>query len=87
MASWRSLGLVEELCSAARKVGAEIPTQIQTIAIPKLLEGHHAAIAAATGTGKTLAYLLPMMQRIKQAILPIGRTATTCLLRMVLTAA
>ncbi|XP_054003009.1 probable ATP-dependent RNA helicase DDX28 [Hylaeus anthracinus] len=42
------------------------PLQIQHLAIPKILEGHNIVLAAETGCGKTLAYLLPMIHRILQ---------------------
>jgi superfamily II DNA/RNA helicase len=41
------------------------PTDIQARAIPPLLEGRDVLMAGQTGTGKTLAYLLPLIQRLK----------------------
>lgn len=41
------------------------PTDIQARAIPPLLAGHDVLMAGQTGTGKTLAYLLPLIQKLK----------------------
>ena len=43
------------------------PTPIQKLAIPHLIKGKSALMAAQTGTGKTLAYCLPLIHRLKQA--------------------
>lgn len=44
--------------------GINAPTYIQGESIPKLLDGNHALIAAETGCGKTLSYLIPVIQQI-----------------------
>lgn len=44
--------------------GISVPTYIQGESIPKLLDGNHALIAAETGCGKTLSYLIPVIQQI-----------------------
>ena len=53
-------GNFESLCD-----GAEIvrPSRIQALAWPKVLSGRHTIIADQTGSGKTLSYLLPLLQR------------------------
>ena len=43
------------------------PTPIQKLAIPHLIKGNSALLAAQTGTGKTLAYSLPLIHRLKMA--------------------
>lgn len=48
------------------------PTAIQALAIPPLLAGKNVFIAAQTGTGKTLAYLLPVLQRLRQFEIDAG---------------
>ena len=63
-----ALGLHQALADAASALGYEEPTAIQREAIPPLLEGRDLLGQAATGTGKTAAFALPMLQRI-------GRTA------------
>ena len=45
-------------------MGFQAPTIIQSLAIPKLLNGANVLCAAETGSGKTLAYLLPLLQNI-----------------------
>ena len=45
-------------------MGFQAPTIIQSLAIPKLLNGANVLCAAETGSGKTLAYLLPLLQNV-----------------------
>jgi ATP-dependent RNA helicase DeaD len=59
-----SLGIDEALVSALTTLGYEEPTAIQREAIPPLLAGRDVLGQAATGTGKTAAFALPMLQRI-----------------------
>ncbi len=58
------LTLAPELCHALSGLGYEEPTPIQLAAIPPLLEGRDLVGQAATGTGKTAAFALPILQRI-----------------------
>ena len=58
------LMLAPELCRALSGLGYEEPTPIQLAAIPPLLEGRDLVGQAATGTGKTAAFALPILQRI-----------------------
>ena len=57
------LGLSEKLVNSLSSLGFEEPTPIQTKAIPVLLEGRDVLGQAATGTGKTAAFSLPLIQR------------------------
>ena len=59
-----TLGLDERLVRALAALGYEEPTPIQSEAIPPLLEGHDVFAQAATGTGKTAAFALPILHRI-----------------------
>ena len=59
-----ALGLAPELVHALSDLGYEEPTPIQREAIPPLLAGRDLLGQAATGTGKTAAFALPMVQRI-----------------------
>ncbi len=61
------LGLDERLVAALLSLGYEEPTPIQREAIPPLLAGHDVLGQAATGTGKTAAFALPMLQNIALA--------------------
>ena len=65
--TFADLGLPPELLAALAKQQITDPTPIQVAAIPQLLAGGDAYVNAPTGTGKTLAYLLPMFTRIKPA--------------------
>src|ERR687889_1204517 len=56
------LALRPELLKALTSLGYEEPTPIQREAIPPLLEGHDLLGQAATGTGKTAAFALPVLQ-------------------------
>ncbi len=58
------LGLSEEILASVEALGYEGPTPIQEQAIPLVLDGRDVVAAAQTGTGKTAAFTLPLMQRI-----------------------
>ena len=64
MKSFQSLGIVPELIQALQKVGVKEPTPIQEKSIPLIFKGQDVIAKAQTGTGKTLAFLLPLLQRI-----------------------
>lgn len=59
-----SFGLHPRLLEALGELGFAEPTPIQATAIPPLLEGRDVLAAAATGSGKTAAFLLPILQRL-----------------------
>ena len=59
-----ALGLSEALVDTVTKLGYEEPTPIQQQTIPLLIEGHDLLAQAATGTGKTAAFALPMLDRL-----------------------
>jgi ATP-dependent RNA helicase DeaD len=58
------LGLTPGLCQALSGLGYEEPTPIQRAAVPPLIAGRDLVGQAATGTGKTAAFALPVLQRI-----------------------
>ncbi|MFD2091240.1 DEAD/DEAH box helicase [Blastococcus deserti] len=62
--SFERLGLRPELLGALAALGYEEPTPIQEEAIPPLAEGRDLLGQAATGTGKTAAFALPVLQRL-----------------------
>jgi superfamily II DNA/RNA helicase len=62
--SFEQLGMSASLVAALAKAGITVPTQIQTGVIPAVLEGRDVIGQSPTGTGKTLAYLLPLLQRV-----------------------
>ena len=61
---FRGLGLSDALLESLASLGYEEPTPIQSEAIPPLLEGRDVLGQAATGTGKTAAFALPLLERI-----------------------
>ena len=62
--SFTTLGLAEPLLRALDKARYIEPTPIQTTAIPHLLAGRDLLGVAQTGTGKTAAFALPMLQHL-----------------------
>ena len=64
MAAFSDLGIAPALESALAADGITEPTAIQVEAIPTLLAGKNAYLSSETGTGKTLAYLLPLFAQI-----------------------
>jgi ATP-dependent RNA helicase DeaD len=65
ISSFDSLGLSADIISALDELGYEAPTPIQTAAVPLLLSGRDVLGSAATGTGKTAAFVLPMIERLE----------------------
>ncbi|MET0616735.1 MAG: DEAD/DEAH box helicase [Luteibacter sp.] len=66
--SFDSLGLAPALLRALSEAGYEKPTPIQAAAIPQVIAGHDLMAAAQTGTGKTAAFALPLLQRIANEV-------------------
>ncbi len=64
MTTFADLGLSEPILQALRDVGYESPSPIQEQAIPPLLEGRDVIGQAQTGTGKTAAFGLPLMESV-----------------------
>src|SRR5829696_10549277 len=61
MTTFDSLGLAEPILAALHDVGYESPSPIQEQAIPELLDGRDVIGQAQTGTGKTAAFGLPLL--------------------------
>ena len=59
-----NLGLGPKITEAVREAGYETPTEIQVKAVPAILEGDDVVGIAQTGTGKTAAFTLPMLERL-----------------------
>jgi ATP-dependent RNA helicase DeaD len=64
MSAFKDLGLAAEIQQALDELGYQEPTPIQEQAIPELLGGHDVIGQAQTGTGKTAAFGLPLLQYI-----------------------
>jgi ATP-dependent RNA helicase RhlE len=67
MSRFAELSLIEPLVRAVHAAGYETPTPIQEQAIPHVLQGRDLLGCAQTGTGKTAAFALPILQRLTQA--------------------
>ena len=65
--SWEALKLNPQLLSAVAEAGFQNPTEIQRKVIPLVLGGQAVIGIAQTGTGKTAAYLLPILKKINHA--------------------
>ena len=61
------LKLNRQLLNAVADAGYTQPTDIQQKAIPRILNGHDVMGIAQTGTGKTAAFVLPILMKIKFA--------------------
>jgi ATP-dependent RNA helicase DDX31/DBP7 len=63
--SWAELGLSERLVKHLETNMNKLrPTKVQALAIPKLLDGRDLLVQSPTGTGKTLSYVLPILQQL-----------------------
>lgn len=64
MNNFSNLEVSQHLKDNLKKMGYEIPTEIQIKAIPKMLQGKDILASAQTGTGKTAAFLIPIIERL-----------------------
>ncbi|KAA8534747.1 hypothetical protein F0562_029811 [Nyssa sinensis] len=65
--TFSSLGLHSTLCEQLQeRMGFEVPTLVQAQAIPVIISGRHVLVNAPTGTGKTLAYLAPIIHHLQK---------------------
>lgn len=62
---WAQCGLGVQVLDVIRKLGYEAPTSIQAQAVPAIMAGRDVIGVAKTGSGKTIAFLLPMFRHIK----------------------
>ena len=70
--NFKDLGLHSGLTDKCRQMGYLEPTPIQKQAIPVVLEGGDVVAYAETGTGKTAAFLLPILQKLATGKRPVG---------------
>ena len=73
MMNFEELKLIPHLLSAVKAEGYEEPTPIQEQAIPHVLAGRDLLGCAQTGTGKTAAFALPILQKLCMSAAPKGR--------------
>ena len=64
--TFKSLGLISPLLKSVQQQGYNSPSPIQLKTIPIIIEGHDVLASAQTGTGKTAAFTLPMLQNLNQ---------------------
>ena len=62
--SFIALGLSPALSAAAAELGWAVPTPVQAAALPAILQGQDVLAMAPTGSGKTAAFVLPLLQRL-----------------------
>ncbi|KAJ6705603.1 DEAD-BOX ATP-DEPENDENT RNA HELICASE 47 MITOCHONDRIAL [Salix purpurea] len=62
--SFSELGLPSPLIERLEIEGFNVPTDVQSAAIPTILKNHDAVIQSYTGSGKTLAYVLPILSKV-----------------------
>ena len=78
--TFSQLGISEPLCRALAAEDYIHPTPIQTQAIPRLLEGRDLLGVAQTGTGKTAAFALPILQKLSKPQHPVAARAAHALI-------
>ena len=64
MSNFESLGLCNNILKAIKNEGYDSPTPVQELAIPLLIEGRDVLGVAQTGTGKTAAFALPVLEKL-----------------------
>ena len=64
MITFKDLNLTKPLLNALSDIGFDNPTPIQEKAFPVIMSGKDAVGIAQTGTGKTFAYLLPILRQL-----------------------
>jgi ATP-dependent RNA helicase DDX47/RRP3 len=62
--TFKSLGLIDQLLEALREINYTTPTEIQAQVIPHALQGRDIIGVAETGSGKTAAFALPILQKL-----------------------
>jgi len=67
--TFQELGVIDPLCEACEKMGFKRPTPIQAGAIPHALAGRDVIGLAETGSGKTAAFALPILQGMEDIFL------------------
>eukprot|EP00762_Andalucia_godoyi_P007246 ANDGO_08060.mRNA.1 ATP-dependent RNA helicase RhlE len=75
MANFKSLGLIDPLLKAIHEAGYVTPTAVQSLAIPVVLARHDLMAGAQTGTGKTAAFTLPILQILAATMQQSARIA------------
>ena len=64
--TWKGFGFDKNVYGGIVKKGFKQPTPIQRQTIPLILQGHDVVAMARTGSGKTAAFLIPLLEKLKQ---------------------
>ena len=83
--NFEELNLAPAIVKAVREHGYETPTAIQAEAIPMVLAGHDLLGGAQTGTGKTAAFVLPMLHKLSMSRSAVNKFGGTGIRALVLT--
>lgn len=79
--TFQKLNIIEPILTALKQEGYQTPTPIQQQAIPAILQGKDILACAQTGTGKTAAFTIPVIQKLHQSARPgRGKTLKTLIL-------
>ena len=62
--TFKALGIRQALIDTMNNFGVTSPTPVQVKSIPSVLSGNDVTVQAQTGTGKTLAFVLPILEKI-----------------------
>lgn len=79
--TFKALGLSDWLCSVCKSLGMARPTQVQSGCIPAVLNGKDVIGLAQTGSGKTAAFALPILQKLAKdpyGVFAVVLTPTRC---------
>ena len=80
ISTFDTLALDERTLAAVEAAGYTVPTEIQSRTIPEILAGRDVLATAQTGTGKTAAFVLPMLQRVERATRTSGSATPSALI-------
>ena len=72
---FESLGLSPEIFRGVKRKGYQVPTPIQRKTLPLVLAGHDVVAIARTGSGKTAAFLIPLLEKLKMHSVKAGARA------------
>jgi superfamily II DNA/RNA helicase len=78
LSSFSTLGVTPETVSALSRLGIAAPVRVQEESIPWLLEGRDLVLEAPTGSGKTIAYLVPLVQSFQEGPRPGPSALVIC---------
>ena len=78
--AWSKMALSNSTLKALKSLGFISPTAIQSLAIPRIMDGHDLIGKASTGSGKTLAFGIPVLERVLSLPDPKARSPTALII-------